>query len=209
MKKTVLFLLLAGFLNGNIYAQAKQVQVLLKQIAALQMYIGYAQKGYSIAKKGLNTVSDFKRGEFNLHTDYFNSLKTVNPKIKKYVKVAEIVSLQVKIMKSYGSFYRQVQQDDLFHGNEVDYIKRVFDRLIENCNDNLEELITIVTDGQLEMKDDERMKRIDAIYWNMLENHTFCESFSNQTQLLSLSRAKDRNDVETSRVLHGFNNDLP
>jgi hypothetical protein len=209
MKKIVLFLLLAGFLNGNIYAQAKQAQVLLKQIAALQMYIGYAQKGYSIAKKGLNTVSDFKRGELNLHTDYFNSLKTVNPKIKKYVKVAEIVSLQVKIIKSYGSFYRQVQQDDLFHGNEVEYIKRVFDRLIENCDSILEELITVITDNQLEMKDDERMSRIDVLYKNMMDNNTFCESFANQTRLLSLSRAKDSKDVKISRVLHGFNNDLP
>jgi hypothetical protein len=209
MKKIVLFLLLAGFLNGNIYAQAKQAQVLLKQIAALQMYIGYAQKGYSIAKKGLNTVSDFKRGELNLHTDYFNLLKTVNPKIKKYVKVAEIVSLQVKIIKSYGSFYRQVQQDDLFHGNEVEYIKRVFDRLIENCDSILEELITVITDNQLEMKDDERMSRIDVLYKNMMDNNTFCESFANQTRLLSLSRAKDSKDVKISRVLHGFNNDLP
>ena len=112
-------------------------------------------------------------------------------------------------MKSYGSFYQQVQQDDLFHGDEVDYIKRVFERLIENCNDNLEELITVITDNQLEMKDDERMSRIDVLYKNMLDNHTFCESFSNQTRLLSLSRAKDRNDVKTSRVLHGFNSDLP
>ncbi|PWA10478.1 hypothetical protein [Flavobacterium laiguense] len=209
MKKIVLFLLLAGFLNANIYAQAKQAQVLLKQIAALQMYIGYAQKGYSIAKKGLNTVSDFKRGEFNLHTDYFNSLKTVNPKIKKYAKVAEIVSLQLKIMKSYSVIYRQVQEDDLFHGDEVEYIKRVFERLIDNCDSILEELITVITDNQLEMKDDERMSRIDVLYKNMMDNHTFCESFSNQTRLLSLSRAKDSKDVKTSRVLHGFNNDLP
>lgn len=209
MRKIVLFLLFAGFLNGNIYGQAKQAEVLLKQIAALQIYIGYAQKGYSVAKKGLNTIGDFKRGEFNLHTDYFNSLKTVNPKIKKYARVAEIISLQVKIIKSYGTIYGQIQQDDLFHGDEVDYIKRVFDRLIENCDDNLEELITIVTDGQLEMKDDERMKRIDAIYQNMLENHTFCESFSNQTRLMSLSRTKDTKEVKTSRALRGINTDLP
>lgn len=209
MRKIVLFLLFAGFLNGNIYGQAKQAEVLLKQIAALQIYIGYAQKGYSVAKKGLNTIGDFKRGEFNLHTDYFNSLKTVNPKIKKYARVAEIISLQVKIIKSYGTIYGQIQQDDLFHGDEVDYIKRVFDRLIENCDDNLEELITIVTDGQLEMKDDERMKRIDAIYQNMLENHTFCESFSNQTRLMSLSRTKDTKEVKTSRALRGINIDLP
>ena len=209
MRKIVLFLLFAGFMNGNIYAQAKQAEVLLKQIAALQIYIGYAQKGYSVAKKGLNTIGDFKRGEFNLHTDYFNSLKTVNPKIKKYARVAEIISLQVKIIKSYGTIYGQIQQDDLFHGDEVDYIKRVFDRLVKNCDDNLEELITIVTDGQHEMKDDERMKRIDAIYQNMLENHTFCESFSNQTRLMSLSRAKDAKEVKTSRALHGINTDLP
>lgn len=209
MKKIVLFLLFSGFLNGNIYAQAKQREVLLKQIAALQIYIGYAQKGYSVAKKGLNTIGDFKRGEFNLHTDYFNSLKTVNPKIKKYARVAEIISLQVKIIKSYGGIYRQVQQGDLFHGDEVDYIKRVFDRLIENCDDNLEELITIVTDGQLEMKDDERMKRIDAIYQNMLENRTFCESFSNQTRLMSLLRTTDTKEVKTSRALRGINTDLP
>lgn len=209
MRKIVLFLLFTGFLNGNIYGQAKQAEILLKQIAALQIYIGYAQKGYSVAKKGLNTIGDFKRGEFNLHTDYFNSLKTVNPKIKKYARIAEIISLQLKIIKSYGTIYGQVQQDDLFHGDEVDYIKRVFDRLIENCDDNLEELITIVTDGQLEMKDDERMKRIDAIYQNMLENHTFCESFSNQTRLMSLSRTTDTKEVKTSRVLRGINTDLP
>ncbi|MFV8354897.1 hypothetical protein ACNQGB_01775 [Flavobacterium sp. XS1P32] len=209
MKKIVLFMLLAGFLNANIYGQAKQAEVLLKQIAALQIYISYAQKGYSVAKKGLNTIGDFKRGEFNLHSDYFNSLKTVNPKIKKYARIAEIISLQVKIMKSYGGIYQRFQQDDLFHGDEVDYINRVFDRLIENCDDNLEELITIVTDGQLEMKDDERMKRIDAIYQNMLENHTFCESFSNQTRLMSLSRTKDTKEVKTSRSLRGINTDLP
>ncbi|MFV8347571.1 hypothetical protein [Flavobacterium sp. ZB4P13] len=209
MKKIVLFLLLAGFINGNIYAQSKQRQELLKQIAALQMYIGYAKKGYSIVKKGLNTVSNFKRGEFNLHTDYFNSLKTVNPKIKKYARVAEIIALQIKIIKSYGTIYGQVQQNDLFHGDEVDYIKRVFDRLVENCDDNLEELLTIVTDGQLEMKDNERLKRIDALYENMLESYIFCESFSDQTRMMSLSRSTNFKDVKTSRVLQGVKNNVP
>jgi hypothetical protein len=209
MRKTVSFLLIAGFLNANSYAQAKQTQVLLKQIAALQIYIGYAQKGYSIAKKGLNAIGDFKRGEFNLHTDYLNSIKTVNPKIKKYARVAEIISLQLKIMKSYSSIFSQVQEDDLFHGDEVEYIKRVFERLIDNCDSILEELLTIITDNQLEMKDDERMTRIDVLYQNILDNHTFCESFGNQTRLLSISRTNDSNDLKTSRDLQGFNTNLP
>ncbi|MFV5692892.1 hypothetical protein ACM55K_12770 [Flavobacterium sp. LT1R49] len=209
MKKIVLLLLFAGFLNGNSYAQAKQREVLLKQIAAFKVYIDYAQKGYSVAQKGLSAIGYFKRGEFNLHADYFNSLKKINPKIKSYTRVAEIVSLQVKVLKNYSRTIKQIRQNDLFHGDEIAYIKRVLGRLIENCDRTLEELILIVTEGKLEMKDDERIKRIDTLYQNMLESYTFFEDFSNQARLMSMSRGKEATDVKTSRALQGFNNNLP
>lgn len=209
MKKIFSLLFFAALTTGNLHAQAKQQRVLLQQIAALQVYIGYAQKGYSAVKKGLNTIGDFKRGEFNLHTDYLNSLKVVNPKIKKYARVTEIIGLQTKIMKSYKSLHQQIRQDDLFHGDEVDYIKRVFERLIENCDTNTDELLTIVTDGKLEMKDDERMKRIDMIYQNMLDNYAFSESFSNQAKVMAVSKAAELKEAKNSRVLNGINTDLP
>lgn len=205
MKKLFLLLLFTALMMTDLYGQLKQRKVLLQQIAALKVYTDYAQKGYSVVKKGLTTIGDFKRGEFNLHSDYFNSLKTVNPKIKTYAKVGEIIALQLKIIKSSSFIIRQVQWDDLFHGNEIAYIKRVVDRLIENCDGNLEELLTIVTDGQLEMKEEERMKRIDALYLNMLENYSFGESFTKQTRLMVLSRAKEKKDLKTSRDLNGIN----
>lgn len=209
MKKIVLLLLFTGFLHGNIYGQSKQREELLKQIVALKMYIGYAQKGYSIAKKGLNTISNFKRGEFNLHEVYFNSLNKINPKVKSYARVSQIILLQVKVMESYKSTLRQVQQNDLFHGDEIAYIKRVLERLIENCDGTLGELIAIVTEGKFEMKDDERMKRIDSLYQNMLDSYTFCEDFSNQSRMISLSRGKEATYIKTSRVLQGFNKNIP
>ncbi|MDX6188646.1 hypothetical protein SGQ83_04725 [Flavobacterium sp. Fl-318] len=209
MKKIFLLVLITALTTGHLQAQAKQQRMLLQQIAALQVYIGYAQKGYSIVKKGLNTIGDFKRGEFNLHKDYLSSLKAVNPKIKKYARVTEIIALQIKIMKSYKGFYQQIRQDDLFHGDEIDYIKRVFERLIKNCDTNLDELLTIIMDGQLEMKDDERVKRIDMIYQSMLDNYTFCESFSNQTKVLAVSKANELKDAKNSRILNGINTDLP
>lgn len=209
MKIIFLLVLFTALTTGNLQAQAKQQRMLLEQIAALQVYIGYAQKGYSAVKKGLTAIGDFKRGEFNLHTDYLNSLKVVNPKIKKYARVAEIIGLQTKIMKSYKGLHQQILHDDLFHGDEVDYIKRVFDRLIKNCDTNLDELLTIVTDGKLEMKDDERMKRIDMIYQNMLDNYTLSESLSNQTKLIAVSKAAELKEAKSSRVLSGINTDLP
>jgi len=209
MKKIVVLLLFAGFLNGNMYAQAKQREELLKQILALKVYIGYAQKGYSIAKKGLNVIGDFKRGELDLHLDYFNSLNAINPNIKNYAIVAKIILLQVNILKSYSHTMRYVNQNDLFHGDELAYVKRVLDRLLKDCDTTVDELTVVLTQGELELNDDERLERIDALYQTMLENNNFCQDFSNQTRMLGFSRSSESKDVKTGRALQGLKDNVP
>jgi hypothetical protein len=215
MKKMLLFLLLvsaAGGLQAQTFAewfQQKKTQkkYLLQQIAALQVYIGYAQKGYNIAKEGLTTIGGFTRGEFNLHTDYFNSLKSVNPEIKRYAKVADIIALQIKIVQNYNRTYRQINSSDAFSNDELAYIGRVFGRLLDDCDKTLDELITITTDSKLEMKDNERMDRIDKLYLDMQDKFTFSQSFSNDAKSLAASRLKEKTDVQTSRVLQGIKNE--
>jgi len=181
-----------------------QKQYLIQQIAALQVHIGYAQKGYSIAKEGLNTIGDFKRGEFNLHTGYFNSLKSVNPKIKQYAKVADIIAMQVTIIQGYGRTRRQVRESGAFNRKELDYIGRVLGRLLDDCENTLDELIAVNTDGKLEMKDNERLERIDVLYKDMTDKYTFSQSFHSETMVLAASRIRENNDVQTSRALYGI-----
>ena len=184
-----------------------QKKYLIQQIAALQVYIGYAQKGYSIAKEGLNAIGDFKRGEFNLHTGYFNPLKSVNPKIKQYAKVADIMAMQVTITQCYSRTRRQVRESGAFNRKELDYIGRVLGRLLDGCENTLDELIAVTTDGNLEMKDNERLERIDVLYKDMTDKYTFSQSFSNETMVLAASRIKENNDVRTSRALYGIKQD--
>ncbi len=216
MKKILLFLSLFMSAMGSLQAQTfaewfnqKQTQrkYLLQQIAALQVYIGYAKKGYNIAKEGLNTIGGFTRGEFNLHTDYLNSLKSVNPEIRRYTKVADIIALQVKIVQNYNHTYGRLNSSDAFSNDELAYIRRVFGRLLNDCDKSLDELITITTDGKLEMKDDERIARIDKLYLDMQDKYTFSQSFSNDAKSLAASRIKEKTDVQTSRVLQSIKNE--
>jgi hypothetical protein len=103
-----------------------QKKYMIQQIAALQVYIGYLQKGYSIAKKGLNVIGDLKKGEFNLHSTYFNSLKSVNPKIRNSEKVAGCITLQVQLLQVFNSTYQQLKQSKQFSENELSYMHSVF-----------------------------------------------------------------------------------
>ncbi|MEO6869990.1 MAG: hypothetical protein ABI784_03725 [Ginsengibacter sp.] len=188
------------------HQKATQKKYLLQQIAALQVYTGYVQKGYSIAKRGLNTISDIKNGEFNLHKNYFNSLKVVNPKIRNYSKVAAIILLQVDITKVYAVTIKEVKQSKLFSPAEITYVYSVFDKLLDDCIKNVDELITLTTDGELEMKDDERLDRIEELYYDMQGYYEFVQSFSGEAKLFAGLRIKEQNDIRSSRIINDIKN---
>lgn len=215
MKKLTIILFLLGAATGlkaqtfnELFRQNKtQKKYLIQQIAALQVYIEYAQKGYSIARDGLDAIDNFKRGEFGLHTGYFNSLKNVNPKVRNVAQVADIIALQIEIVRVSAKTFRWAQQSNAFNGDEQAYIKRVFDRLLEDCETVLDELIAVTTSGELEMKDDERLERIDVLYRDMMDKSTFCQRFSNETRTLAASRTKENRDVQMGRLIHNINKD--
>ena len=206
MKKVIVLFFVGFLLNQVIHAQVKQRKELLLQIAALQIYIDYAKKGYSAVLKGLNFIGDVKKGEVNLHGDYFKSLLKINPRVRYYYKTAEIISLQFKIMKIYKSTYTKLKTDDLFQGNELDYIERSFIKLLESCDHTLDELLVLTTDSELELKDDQRIERIDELYKTMVDNYDFCLSFSNEAKLLSLSKSYEKKGAESIQSIYGLKN---
>jgi hypothetical protein len=52
--------------NAQEWTRQKKTQIkyLLQQIAANKVYIEYIEKGYNIARKGLQTIHDIKKGDF-------------------------------------------------------------------------------------------------------------------------------------------------
>ena len=196
--------ILANAQAGAELLQQKQTQkkYLLQQIAALQVYIGYAKKGYNIASKGINTVRNIKKGDFNLHRDFFSSLKNVNPKISSYVKVADIISFQLRIIKQTKQTLQGIRETKQFTLEELDYCKQVFDNLLDECMKTVDELLLIITSGKLEMKDDERLKRIDNIYKDMQDKYSFCSSFSDEMGLLSMQRLGEQIEINHSKIIN-------
>lgn len=187
--------------------KATQKKYLIQQIAALQVYLGHVQKGYNIAQNGLTVISDSKEGDLNLHRDFFSSLKNINPKINSYAKVADVVAIQLRIVQVYREVRKQVMKDNLFGEKEANYIFKVFESVLEDCNGIIMDLTAVITSNNLEMKDDERLKRIDALYNSIQEAYIFAQGFSNEIKLLRLQRKKEAADVQTSRILNDIKNE--
>ena len=189
--------------NWQEWTQQKKTQIkyLVSQIAAYQVYATYVEKGYAIAKKGLTAIQNIKKGDFSLHDEYFTSLKNVNPKIKLYWKVADIIALQIKIVQGYHRQKNALLQSSQLTSDEISYCNSVFINLLDGCTHIIDQLILLVTDGSLQMKDDERIKRIDALHAEIKDKYVFEQHFTNEANELSIQRFIDANDVRTGMAL--------
>ncbi len=179
-----------------------QIKYLLQQIAANKVYIEYLEKGYNIAHKGLQFINDIKKGDFNLSFDFFESQKNVNPKIKTWGKVADVVAYQVRISKTVNQTLIDIKETGQFTTEELDYCKAVFDNLLNECIINIDELVDITTDRNFVMKDDERMSRIDRLYADMQDKYSFASSFSEEMGILSAQRLSEQSEIILSKRLN-------
>jgi len=211
--KKLLIIFIVVLCSENLSAQtqaewfqqkATQKKYLIQQIAALQVYSDYLSKGYAIAKNGINTIKSIKNGDLLQHRNYFTSLVTVNPQIKQYKKVADIIVMQVNIAKQSGNAIKSFRNNHHFTPTENHYLQGVFNTLLSDCAKNLDKLLNLITNGNLQMKDDERIKAIDKIYIDMQDKQQFARAFTNNAAGLSIQRSNEENELIISKKLNGL-----
>lgn len=181
-----------------------KLKYIAQQIAAFEVYAAYLKKGYAIVDEGWSTVNDIKHGDFDLHNNYFNSLKHVNSSIGNYDKVGGITNLQMQILQVNETIKESVQNNNNLQADEISYINKVMTSLLSKCTDDLNELKTLTSNDSLSMKDDERLARIDNLYVDMKDKYAFVKHFQSSVQTLALLRAKGTNDINTSKLLYGI-----
>jgi hypothetical protein len=185
------------------FSQKKtQIKYLTEQIAALKVYLKYLKKGYDVAQKGLTTIAAIKEGSFSQHKNYFASLKAVSPVVKNSVKITMILELQPRMLDDFKTLLNDVRGETSLTEAEKKYIADVYQQLLQAGNASIDELDIITTAGQAEMKDDERLLRLDKVYEDILGQYTFTQSFIATARGLSMSRTQDKSQVKSLEKLY-------
>jgi len=190
--------------NANeLFAQKKtQRKYLIQQNALLRTYLKFLKKGYEIVDKGLSVIGDIKDAAFTRDADYFNSLRQVNPVVKNSPKVGDIFLYQQAIISGFQQLRTDCSNSHEFTRDEIDYIDSVYANMLTACSISVDELTLVTTAGVAEMKDDQRLLRLDKIHADMQDKYAFTLDFINSTQLLALQRAKERTQIESLLKLH-------
>lgn len=211
MKCSIRFLLPCLLLICSSYktsAQSFEVQQLLldvEKLSQLKNIYSDLVKGYDILSEGYNAASDISHGNFDLHKLFLDGLLKASPVVQKYWKVADIIECELHIISEYKTAYNRFKQDNNFSPDEIIYVAKVYNNLINESIKGLSDLTTAITDNTMRASDDERLNIIDQLDADMQNRLSFLRDFNNNTTILALQRAREKNDINTIQNIYGIN----
>jgi hypothetical protein len=156
------------------------ITTMTQQIAKLELHLQELKKGYDILQHGLTTIGNIKHGDFDLHNGFFNSLMEVKPAIKGYGKVADMLTMQIQVLTGCTATMRQYVFSGMFSTGDLKYLSDVYANLTDLTLKDMDELAGLVTDGQWQMSDDQRLHRIDQLYLRVQSKYSFLRTFSDR-----------------------------
>jgi hypothetical protein len=160
------------------------------------------EQGYAVLTQGYGQVKNLAQGNFSLHQVFLDGLLIVNPEVRQYKRVADIIADEGSILSEYQSAYRRFSTGGLFNAPELSYISNVYAKLTKQALQNASDLADVLTDSKLRMSDDERLSAIDRIYLDTNDKLVFLRSFNRRTGMLQAQRQKELNDMRTIKKLY-------
>ncbi|BAV04441.1 hypothetical protein [Filimonas lacunae] len=153
------------------------------------------KKGYDIAKDGLNLIGTIKDGDFSLHSAFFNHLQTVSPAVTGYSKAAAIATIQTESLQLYRNARTTFIASGMLTAKEQDDCFSIISDILSEIATQVADLVTILTSGQLEMTDHQRITAIDAIYTNSTDTKISFHQFINDITGLISFRQSEQKDI--------------
>jgi hypothetical protein len=206
-KTTVILIFLTSLSTLKSFGQSDEIQQLLLNWEKLQQFeeiLNNMYVGYKILDKGYTTIKSISEGNYSLHQLFLDGLMAVNPSVRNYKRIPYIIDYQKLLIKEYKNAYGRFKQDKNFSPQEIEYMANVYNFLFQASLRNIDDLVMIITATKLRMSDDERMRAIDRIFYDMQSKVIFLRGFNNSTQLLAIQRARAANDVRTINHIYGL-----
>ncbi len=152
----------------------------------------------------LNEITSLAQKQKDLYADYFKELTQVKSVITNSKEVSGIIDLQSKLMNEGKQYENSFQTDEHFSSEERNYMLKVYEGILNESKNNLQQIYAVTTSSTTSMSDAERMNVIKKYSARIEENYADLHKFSDQNMKVSLQRSKDENDIKTIKKIYGL-----
>ena len=220
MIRVLLCVVMIGLLNLAPFGAQAQIEIIDEAIKAAIMAVDLgiqkiqtetivlqdAQKQLEnvMQQTQLTAITDWVQQQKDLYANYYAELWQVKSAIVTYSKVGALIEKQARLVSEYKQVYARVQQDPHFSAAEVSHILLVYQGILKESVDNVNQLALVIKALVTQMEDGGRLRIIDAASDRIDRNYSDLQRFTQENTLLSMQRAKDQQDGDMIRRLYGL-----
>ena len=158
----------------------------------------------SLHLSSLNNISGWLGKEKDLYAGYYRELNQVRGLIADYDAVKSVISKQKQLVSEYQQASGLFNHDAHFSASELKYMGNIYNGILQESLQNLDELLMVVSNLGTQMDDAERLQKISQAAKAMQTNLDHLRQFNRQNAGLSLMRAKDAQDRQNVKQLYGI-----
>jgi hypothetical protein len=158
----------------------------------------------AMSKLKLNEISDWTEKQRSLYKNYFEELNKVKLIITYYKRIKEIGQKQIHLVEEYKRAWSLIRQDKNFSPDEILYIGRVYQGILDETVSNVEQLTLVVNSFATTMSDAKRLAIMGNAADKVDQNYSDLKRFNNENYMLSLSRSKSEIEVQQLKMMYGI-----
>ena len=179
------------------------VQRLQNKTIALQNVQRQVENEMSRLK--LKGIGDWVEKQRVLYKDYFEELWKVKNILATYNQVRQILQSSNQLVREYSQAYRQTGKDNHFTPQEIQYMRSVYDGILQESGNHLEQLGLVINSHQAQMSDGERLHFISEAGTGIEKTLIDLRQFHQQNIRISLQRSKEASEINSIKKLYQLN----
>lgn len=157
-----------------------------------------------LSKLKLSEIAEWTEKQRQLYAKYYEELWKIKAAVSYYHRIRDMTQKQLALVEEYKKARSLFRQDGNFTAAELEWMDRVYAGILDASVKNLDQILLVVNSFKTQMSDAARLELISQAADKIDENYNDLRQFNNQNKLLSLQRAKDRNNIKETRRLYGI-----
>lgn len=195
-----------GIIKAALKKVIKAIDLRIQRLQNKTIWLQNAQKKLenTLSKLKLDEISGWAQKQKDLYKEYYDELMKVKSIIIYYQRIRDISDKQVRLVSEYERAWGLLQQDDHFNSDELVYMGKVYSGILAASMENIDQIFMILDSFTTRMSDARRLELINAAADRIDTNYDDLNLFNRQNMLLSVQRAKTKNEVDVIKTYYGI-----
>lgn len=196
---------IVAIIKAAIKKVIKAVDLMIQRLQNKTIWLQNAQKVLEnkLNELKLTEIAEWTEKHRKLYEKYYDELWNIKNTIATYQRVRHVIERQVRLVDEYKRTWEIIKRDDHFTKIELEYMYQVYTGILNESVKNLDQILLVINAYNVQISDAKRLEIVARSGDEIERNYIDLKQFNNQNIQLSLSRAKDKHEIETIKKLYG------